>query len=213
MFREIKRPFLLPHFDMTKLDNFNEIDFFKKSYILDNTQNTRLLRFPGFTFSFKEDANYYYNNFYKKIENEITPPRGNLSRDNKYIFMGIKPGSFLRSGLSKDQVSESAWFFGPSSEYLYKLLIKKNIYPYFTNVYRTFESELNKDISTVLEEINIIKNICKDVTFVFMGEYKDFDRIIEELNLKKYQYKKIWHPSFIARNGGYNFNQWVRRFN
>ena len=190
MLFKVKRPFLLSHFNMTELDNFNEIDFFKKSYILNNNQNIRLLRYPGFSFSSDEDADFYYNNFYKSIENVITPPRGNLSRNNKYAFIGIKPGSFLRVGLTKEEVSECAWFFGPSSEYLYKLLIREDIYPYFTNVYRTFESEINKDISVILREIEIIKKICRDIILVFMGDYFDFNRVIEVLQLEKWQYNK-----------------------
>ena len=212
MFNKVKRPYFLNEFNMTKISSFKKVDFYKRSYLVSNDDSIRMLRFPGFSFSSDIDAIFYYNSFYKDIENSITPPRGNLTRNSKYAFVGIKPGSFERHGFSEEDISECCWLFGPSSKYLNNLLLEKKIYPYFTNVYRTYRDEINSDIFPFLDEMKIIKDICNEIIFVFMGSYADFDKIIDEAKLKSYEYKKIWHPSYIARKGGKNFNEWSRRF-
>jgi len=191
-------------FNLAKVDNWNSIER-DKINVLFNDEKTN--RFSGLSFSSKEDSDLYYDDFYKFVENTFTPPRGNVRRDSKYAFIGIKPGSYY-AHLSK---TESAWLLGPSSKILDKLLSDLNIYPYFTNVYRSHKDEEDKNIDLIVKEIEVLKKICSDMIFVFMGNYEEYDKIINYF-LGDLNYKNIWHPSYILRGYSENkYKDWVKQ--
>jgi len=197
----------------------------KYSYILSDNCNISFLRFPGFIFS-NIEAQQSYTRIYKDfINNNIfTPSRGNLSKNNNFIFIGIRPGH-VYAHLSK---ADTAWLFGPSSILLHKLLISSNIYPYFTNIYNEPNKPFNKDFSFIFKELIVICYIYKiiyeisELNLVFMGNYEEYPLFIRYLLnhpvFKKFNmkinYYNIWHPGYLAR--GYDDNKlenWKNQLN
>ena len=216
MLKNIKKIYTTNEFSMNKFRDYSKINEYKRSFLLYNDiralfkENLDILRYPGFLFSSYQDVYLYYNNFYKYVENVITPPRGNLTRNSKYAFIGIKPGFYSRTGLTLNNINECAWFFGPSSRWLYRLLYDLKIYPYFSNVYKECTDEENHDITLFKKEMKVLLNINPNIIFVFMGNYYEFPQIIYEMNLRPKQYKRIWHPSYIARKSSM-FNFWKKQ--
>jgi glycosyltransferase involved in cell wall biosynthesis len=210
MFTEIKDSlkdtYLCNTFDLSKVDDWIKIKDNKTTFIKKDNAGIELLRYPGFIFTNTRAASYYYNNFYKLVENVFTPPRGNLTCSSKYALVGIKPGSYYAS-LSQ---YEDCWLLGPSSEMLNRLLCECNIYPYFTNVYRSYKDESNKNIDLIIQEIKTIRAISPDITLVFMGSYEEYDMIIDKLNEKNFI--KIWHPAYLLRSySNQKFNSWKQQ--
>ena len=181
-------------FNLSQVDSWNDIKNHKTSYLLMKNPSIRLLRYPGFIFSSEQDSDFYYKDFYSKVEEVFTPPRGNLSKDSEYAFIGIKPGSYF-AHLSQH---ENCWLLGPSSEMLNRLLVKNQIYPYWTNVYRSYKDEENKDVSLIIQEIETIRKIAPKITLVFMGSYNEYNQIIEKTG--ETNFIKIWHPSYLLRS-------------
>lgn len=198
-------------------DEWDIISKQKYSYILDDKcEDLSLLRFPGFVFSNKQAKTFYdsiYNDF---IRNNIyTPSRGNLSKGNNYIFMGIRPGH-VYAHLSK---ADTAWLFGPSSIMLHKFLLDKKIYPYFTNIYNEPTKKFNNDFKFITKELAVISFFYKKVynvnelNIVFMGKYPEYDLFKNSiLNNKQFNkigvkltFNNIWHPGYLARS--YNDNK------
>jgi len=188
----------------------------KHTFLLSNNCNVSYLRYPGFVFSNLEAKDCYlriYNDF---VNNGIfTPSRGNLSINNNYIFIGIRPGH-VYAHLSQ---ADTAWLFGPSSTLLHKLLIEKGIYPYFTNIYNEPDKPFNLDFSFILKELMVISYIYKvvykmsELNLVFMGNYQEFPLfqkyLIEHETFKTFKmnvkFHSIWHPGYLAR--GYDNNK------
>lgn len=191
----------------------NDID----SYVYLNNNDLRLLRFGGYAFSDDLFAQKYYEDvlmYYKNANKYIPLPRGNLSKFNNYIFVGIKPGSY---NLNMDFCG-TAWLFGPSSKILNKFLIQLNIYPYFTNIFKSYFDNENEIIGTksIINEIRIITDLYEkynkiEVKIVLMGNYTDYDIIRNEF--KDLKFKNIWHPSYIIRNNETNFSKWIEQWN
>lgn len=203
---------LISKFNLNEIENWSEIDEYKRTFIISESPHIKCLRYPGFIFKNVNDAKIYFNDFYCDIYDVFTPPRGNLSEN--IVFMGIKPGSFQLQKLPNlEVVSECSWLLGPSSKRLNVALYKCGIYPYFTNVYHYHQHELNCDISLTLKEIETLFKIHKKIKFFFMGNYKEFDKIVWFLNKNDFdfEYHRIWHPSYILRNGDKNFDEWVEK--
>src|SRR5574344_528400 len=201
-----KNIYLCNTFNLAKVDNWEKIRDNKTTFMKKDNPSVRLLRYPGFIFTNTRCACYYYNSFYKDVETVFTPPRGNLACTSKYAFIGIKPGSYYAS-LSQ---YEDCWLLGPSSEMLNRLLCECNIYPYFTNVYRSYKDESNKNIDLSIQEIKTIRAISPDITLVFMGSYEEYDMIIDKLNEKNFI--KIWHPAYLLRSySNQKFNSWKQQ--
>lgn len=195
-------------FNLNKIQYYDLIEKHKKSYVITEPQ-VNFNRYPGFVFSNDNHAQFYYENFYREIEDVFTPPRGNLTMESTHAFFGIKPGSYqLLQVQDKIDVHECCWLLGPSSEMLNKLLEKTQIYPYFSNVYKFHEDELNGNIDLTIKEIETIAAICPNIELVFLGKYEDYFRIIEKIgDIIKYRF--IWHPAYLARSFSQEkFNRW-----
>ena len=199
---------------------WDNISYNKNSYIISDNCDVSFLRYPGYIFSNKEAASNYmkiYNDFLS--QNIYTPSRGNLSKSNHYLFIGIRPGH-VYAHLSK---ADTAWLFGPSSSVLHKLLIETNIYPYFTNIYNEPNKPLNKDFKFIFKELIVILYIYKmnykinELDLVFMGSYDEYplfvhfvksNPLVQRFNMKL-DFYSIWHPAYLSR--GYDdskFRQW-----
>jgi hypothetical protein len=186
--------FSMPHFsDWERIKNSRETFLVRK-----NEFRETYLRYPGFLFSLQEDAEYYDNSFYSTLKNCITPPRGNLTKSSKYIFLGIQPGDYRRHNF-QHQIYEVCWYFGPSSEILYKLLLKNKIYPYFTNVYKNVTDQRDQNFNMILKELEIIKNISNNIQIVCMGNYNEHIQLRNKLR-KEFNFISIWHPGYLCRN-------------
>lgn len=184
----------------------------KPSYIISDNCDIKYMLYPGLIFS-NEDARKLYEPIFKSFveSGANTPARGNLSKNNNFIFIGIRPGHTY-AHLCK---TETAWIFGPSSKLLQKLCSSLNIFPYFTNVYNDYRKSFNKDLNFIVRELTTISNIYKNVyginelNFVYMGSYAEYE------SLKRYDFgikvnnHSIWHPAYLAR--AYTeekFNSW-----
>jgi len=188
----------------------------KHNFLLSDNCDISFLKWPGFVFS-NIEAQSCYTRIYKDfIDNNIyTPSRGNLSKNNNYIFIGIRPGH-VYAHLSK---ADTAWLFGPSSVLLHKLLISLNIYPYFTNIYNEPDKPFNKDFNFIFKELIVISYIYKivyklsELNLIFMGNYEEFSLFLRYLlnhpTFKQFNMKvnfcTIWHPGYLAR--GYDDNK------
>lgn len=192
-------------------DEWKIIESQKHSFILSDNCDSSYLRYPGFTFSNLQAQNAYlkiYNDFIS--ENIYAPSRGNLSKNNNYIFIGIRPGH-VYAHLSK---ADTAWLFGPSSILLHEYLTSLNIYPYFTNIYNEPNKPFDRNFKFIFKELIIICYIYKmiyelnDLKLVFMGKYDEYplfvnyiknNEVFKKLNMNLKVYS-IWHPSFLARS-------------
>lgn len=205
MLNKVEIPHLVSSYSLSKIkdEEWNEINKARKSYLIKEYCDEKLLNFPGFTFSSHYDAKHYFK-FYKTLNNVFTPPRGNLTKENKYIFCGIKPGHKF-AYLSK---YESSWLFGPSTKLLLQFLKNLKIYPYFTNIYKSHYDEMNKNIDSIVNEIKIIKKICNP-KLIFLGNYEEYYNLSRRLNEEKCKINcyRIYHPSYIARCNTLNNKQ------
>lgn len=201
-------------------DEWDIIAYNKKSYIISEDCDISFLRYPGYIFSNEEAFSNYmkiYTDFQK--ENIYTPSRGNLSKTNNYIFIGIRPGH-VYAHLSK---ADTAWLFGPSSTVLHKLLIETNIYPYFTNIYNEPNKPFNRDFKFIFKELVVIMYIYKEnynineLNLVFMGTYDEYPLFVHYLRnhkISRYFGMKlncysIWHPAYLSRGyDDYKFSRW-----
>jgi len=197
-------------------DEWKLIEYQKHSFLISDDCDLSFLKYPGFIFSNIEASNAYKRIYKDFIDNNIyTQSRGNLSKSNNYIFIGIRPGH-VYAHLSK---ADTAWLFGPSSVLLHKLLISLNIYPYFTNIYNEPDKPFNKDFKFIFKELFIISYIYKviyhmnELNLVFMGNYDEYPLFVnyirnhnsfKQLNMKL-NCLSIWHPGFLAR--GYDDNK------
>ena len=197
---------LVNTFNFNDVEDWNRIRINTKNYvILKKEPSLSWLRFPGLVFDSKtkDFINKYYEVFIENEYHEVfTPPRGNLTSTLKYVFCGIKPGSYR----IENSKAESAWLFGPSSRYLMDFCIQLKVFPYFTNVYKNFYDEENKDLTKIRKELKILQERF-DPVFVFLGNYKEYDELMKEFR-KSF---RIWHPSFIARNPD-KFYRWIEQF-
>ena len=181
------------------------------SYVLQQPDKN-YLTYPGFFFDSRNAQHIYETKVYQQYIDEkvYTPPRGNLSSNNDTIILGIKPGSY-RAEMSR---SESAWIFGPSSQLLHRLLQDYNIYPYFTNVYKSHYDETNHQLSKILHELIVIIGIHaiiygkKHLNIICLGSYEEYnslknkiltDEKILNLNIEL-KMNRIYHPSYLLRS-------------
>jgi len=212
MFTEVNEPFLVKKFNLSEIDCWDEIDRYKKTYILNMNPERVWIRYPGFVFKNLEDKKTYEEFYVNNLSNVFTPPRGNLS--SNIVFMGIKPGSYQLKKLSNENiVSECSWLLGPSSQVLNRALYKCSIYPYFTNAYHFHEHELDCSVSLCIKELKVLFSIHKKLKIFFMGNYQEFVKISQILRREEYDFDeyKIWRPSYILRLGCTNFDVWVNK--
>jgi len=170
-----------------------------KGYSIENK-----IKYPGFiSDDNKFDAAVQYVNelYIPRFKNMFTPPRGNLSSTLSYIFIGFAPGY---SQLSK---GEPNWLLGPSSKILHNALIELNIYPYFTNLFKTpfkdnkieYTNEyFNKSIDDLKIELSYLFSNFNIKKIIFLGHYIQFNDII---NMLYVEYSIIKHPSYFVRKG------------
>ena len=82
---------------------------------------------------------------------------------------------------------------------------------YCTNVYKFHRDEETGDVSSICREIEIVKQISPNIIPVFLGNYPEYEKIIDVLKLNSY--KKIWHPAYLTRNYSIEkMKEWKRRF-
>ena len=197
-------------------DEWKLIEYQKHSFSISDDPNISLLRYPGFIFS-NVEAQHCYTTIYKDfVDNNIyTPSRGNLSKNNNYIFIGIRPGH-VYAHLSK---ADTAWLFGPSSVLLHKLLTSLNIYPYFTNIYNEPNKPFDKNFKFIFKELVVLCYIykiiygIKELNLIFMGNYEEYPlfinyaknhNVIKQLRITL-NCLSVWHPGFLTR--GYDDNK------
>jgi hypothetical protein len=160
------------------------------------------LLFPGFCGTMTSPDLDRYDKF---LKNACTPPRGNY--DGLYAIIGIAPG------YSEYSFGEPTMLLGPSSETLHRLLVKFDIYPYFTNIFKkAFE-----DNQPIYEVPDIDKEIIYaelDILFprevIFLGSYRQYDFAKEYLKKYGMEYHTIFHPSYVHRFD--KFDEWMKSF-
>jgi len=212
---EIKTSYQIPNMYLNNLifNDFKDIKYYRQTWVKD-LNDEKILYYPGFSFSSEKIAQFYYNKIYQNFIklNVFTPPRGNLSKFNNTIILGIKPGIFN----AKFDWYESAWLFGPSVIRLFKLLKLFKIYPYFTNVYHNPFDDMNKNLNLILEEFKIVLyimrklNKIKLINIITLGKYDEFELVKNEIKINNIKFINIFHPSFICRKP-YMFNKWVKK--
>jgi len=180
------------------------LDKKSKVHIYKDLDIKKYIRYPGFVCNSEKQAKSYIEHIYHKYFTTVfTPPRGNISTDLQYIVVGFAPGY---SDLSR---GESNWLLGPSSKILIELFVKFNIFPYFTNVFKSpfknnkinYTSELlDKSISILIDEIDFLFNTTTVINLIFLGSYKEYDEVIKRLDNPLLKINKIWHPSYILRD-------------
>jgi len=158
-----------------------------------------MIKWPGTVFSSKKAQRLYTKELHDLLSVH-TPPRGNLSKHSRFIFIGIKPGHTY-AHLSK---YDTSWMFGNSSTVLHKALVSLGIYPYFTNVYKDPFQETDGNVDGIIKELSVILHMYTKIykvqmpTVVLMGDYPEYDKI--ECTFNDVLFKRIWHPSYIARS-------------
>lgn len=206
------------NFNLKKIhkEELNTLEFQKQTYFISNKTKPDLFKWPGFTFT-SENAVKAYEKIHDRFlkENIYVPPRGNLSIDNDYIFIGIKPGMS-----HPDIIKGNMAFLGPSGRILYKLLKEENIYPYITNVFKSPYSNGEKSFEFIIKELLVLFYIFekiykkKKINLVFLGSYEDYSTLVGKLDESKSfndNFKiqidcfSIWHPGYLVR--GYDENK------
>jgi len=205
-------------------DEWKIIEKQKDSFIISDDCDTSFLKWPGYVFSNLE-AKEAYEKIYKDFVDKktFTPSRGNLSKNNNYIFIGIRPSHAMPISSNRELAGFPCWFLGESSSFLCRYLSQLNIYPYVLNVYSSPSQPFNKDFRFVFKELVVIfyiyKNIynISDLNLVFMGSYEEYPLLVRhikrhpifnnfKINLKCYS---IWHPSYLVRSYSDNkFEEW-----
>ena len=211
MLNKCERYYYSDIFNMPQFYEWEKIKKYRETFLIRNNEfKKEYLRYPGFLFSKKEDANKYSKEFYSLLQDCITPPRGNLADSSQYIFLGIQPGDYRRHNF-QHQIYEVCWYFGPSSKVLYELLMKHKIYPYFTNVYKNVTDQRDKNFDLILKELEVIKNICKNIKIVCMGKYEEYNFLKTELK-NTFEFISIWHPGYLCREySDEKFNKWSKQ--
>ena len=125
-----------------------------------------------------------------KLENLITPPRGNLFQKN--VIVGYEPGT---QG-NKERKKEIIWQTGRTSKFLLECLKELNTFPYFTNLYKTPEIRDN-DMEFLAKELEFISKIIEP-NIIFLGKYKDYHDFMSFVDYK-YKFNIIYHPSWALR--------------
>lgn len=115
-----------------------------------------------------------------------TPPRGNLYSD--YIFVGFTPGKM------KYYPCETVFLYGPTSKLLIEVLYKLNIFPFFTNYYKDY----NSYETFIIKELEFLLS-NKDYKIVLLGKYKDYETIKYYFSDK--EIIQLNHPSYYLRIG------------
>lgn len=186
-----------------------------------------LLQYPGLGYQHCriDEFEQFYNGFLKDL---YCPPRGNITPFN-YMVIGLAPGKHKLS------FGESMWLLGPSSEILHCVLEDNNVYPYFTDMFKTpfkdengqdtnkpcgkkgnpyyTESELSNAVRLIETEIKILK----PSKIIFLGSYKEFKYIkIPDICSTI----TIWHPAYVRRQGYYEnprdfprYSEWSKKLN
>lgn len=212
MFTKITEPFIVKKFNLNEIDCWEEIDKYKKTYIIKDNPDKIWIRYPGFVFRTEKDKDIYEKFYQENLSTVFTPPRGNIS--SNIVFIGIKPGSYQLKKLDDFvNVSECSWLLGPSSQVLNRALYKCSIYPYFTNIYHFHEHELDCSISLCLKELEVLFSIHKKLKLFFMGNYLEFSKVSQALRRNEYDFEeyRIWHPAYILRKGCTNFETWTNK--
>lgn len=219
----IKEPYYIKDFNLSKLNNDDWVNIgkYKNTYITEGQNDIKNLVYPGYCFSDPLAAEFYQRyilNFILNDLNSFTPPRGNLHKNNEFIFIGQRPGHF-GAHLSK---AESAWLLGPSSKMLMRFLREVNIYPYLTNFYHSHFVMENKDWSNIYKELVGIFRMYRmfynkeKFNIVFMGSYDEYNILSEKISDfddVNIRIIKIWHPSYLLRSySDEKFNEWVNNF-
>lgn len=212
MLSKIENVYKIDSYSHKNRTNWNEIKNSKFSYRIDDDPSViDHLVYPGFVFSNENDKMFYESNILSLYSNENTTPRGNLSILNEWIICGIKPGADKSDAYSK---YVSYWLFGKKSSFiLHKLLYDLNIYPYFTNIYSHF-NDTSENIENIYTEISLLTQIIKKPKLLVLGNYKEYIMLCDKfkkhnINIDVY---KMWHPSYIARNGLKNYYKWKSSF-
>lgn len=193
-----KEAFFIGQFTISEgIDQWEEIKKSCTSAVIKENPEINYLRFPGLTLTTHGDYLCYIMSrsfFYPFSKSSLIYPRGNITQNSKYAFIGIRPGP----GSPKYEAGTS-WLFGPSSRILHKLLYDLDIYPYFTNIYKYPDIQDRKFfIDSFIQEILTVNHICDKITLVFMGNYDEYEEVIDRLD-GKIDHIKIWHPSYLLR--------------
>lgn len=88
MLTKVIEPFLVKKFNLSEIDCWENIDKYKRTYILDSNPENIWIRYPGFIFNTEDDKEKYEEFYNENLLNVFTPPRGNLS--SNIVFMGYK---------------------------------------------------------------------------------------------------------------------------
>jgi hypothetical protein len=220
-FLKVENPYLIKTYSQLQHtdQDWADVEFAMQSYIIHNRGHQNLFLYPGYMFSNQEAADYYQENVYQYLSKYFTPPRGNVSNDLQFVVCGIKPGKCLNELF----VKESSWLYGPSSKVLHEFLKTLSIFPYFTNIYKYWNTEETDSIDEVANEIthlyHIIKNIyClqKGLRILCLGNYTEYLSLANYFRSTNMDIvcQSIWHPSYIARkNTPENFQKWIDQFN
>lgn len=166
------------------------------------------LKYPGWIFSNDEARNFYYSKVIEFIQKRTENfPRGNLTKDLKYIIIGHAPSDFFTIK------HETNWLVGYGSQLLQRLMYESNIYPYFTNLWKTpFVNNRetaypeNEAINELCYEIELIYQMRRDfyqignkLDCILLGNYFNYyDNTFKNLFNNVIQ---IYHPAYIMRFG------------
>ena len=208
--------YLAPTYTISKLslDDNERIKETKSQFVIDDARCFEYIRFPGFKISSNTNILEYKEFYDSTLSKVFTPPRGNLSKDNNFLILGIRPGKMF------DHLphEESAWLFGPCSKMLHRLLLSLHICPYFTNVYKNWNDQnRKKSIEVVIKEIALVMRLMRKsydtdkIKVICLGNYSEYDDIARVFSkVKDYiDIIRIWHPSYLCREFTVEkFNKW-----
>lgn len=197
----------------------------KGSFIIGDNCGSRFLKWPGYVFSSPEAQASYMRIYKDFIDQKIyTPSRGNLSKNNNYIFIGIRPSHAMPN--QRDLSGYPAWFLGESSAMLCRLLAELNLYPYVGNIYNQPTQPFNKDFKFMFKELVVIMYIYKviygmsELNLMLMGNYEEFHIFVDQLKFHplytrfkiKVNAYSMWHPSYLVRSySDGKFNEWKKQ--
>ena len=185
----------------------------RNSFIIGDDCESKYFKWPGYIFSSVKAQLAYMKIYQDFIDKSIyTPSHGNLSKNNNYIFLGIRPSHTMP--YQRPLNGYPAWFLGSSSEMFQRLLSELNIYPYVGNIYNQPTQPFNKDFTFIFKELIVIMYIYKviykinELNIMFMGSYDEYPIFIHQLKTHPL-YKQfnmvintysMWHPSYLVRS-------------
>jgi len=207
-------------------ENWNFIKQQRNSFIISDNCGPNFLRWPGYVFS-SLDAQSAYMRIYEDFINQkiYTPSRGNLSKNNNHIFIGIRPSHAMLKE-NADLRGNPAWFLGESSVMLCRLLSELNLYPYVGNIYNQPTQPFNKDFKFIFKELVVIMYIYKviygmsELNLMLMGNYEEFPIFADQLKFhpiyERFKIKvntySMWHPSYLVRSySDDKFDEWKKQ--